>query len=384
MRLLFAALAALALPCTLASAQTADVARVIVEQSADIQPGERVLVSGTPDQLALLGQIEVEVAKRGGQPLVVINNPETGARMISEMPEAYLDRPWLLNLSLYDAVDASIDASSDAGAAYANVPEERLARFRNAQSPIGDLINQLGVRSVALGQTGGILSDAYAQRMGGDPALLRTTFWQAVAVSPDALKARADQVAARLAPNALVRYTRAGGTNLTFTLGAQAAIVNTGRVSDVAAGRPPFVYLPAGEGFTCINPTSANGTLIVPFTEFRGAPIRDLRLTIRNGVVTSFASPSDTTALRTYFATASAGGANLSLISLGVNPQSRMLPGSQHRSWEMSGMTTLVFGSSTWAGCDYASSFGAAVHVDGATVDVGGQTIVRAGALLVQ
>ena len=48
----------------------------IVKNSLEVQPGDVVLLYGTPAELELLGAMYVAVAKAGGQPSISITIPE--------------------------------------------------------------------------------------------------------------------------------------------------------------------------------------------------------------------------------------------------------------------------------------------------------------------
>lgn len=47
--------------------------------------------------------------------------------------------------------------------------------------------------------------------------------------------------------------------------------------------RPALVWLPAGEAYACVDPSSASGTVVIPSMDFRGNVVKNLSLTFENG-----------------------------------------------------------------------------------------------------
>lgn len=66
------------------------IAKNAVTAALNVQPGETVLITGTPAELKLLEALYVAVSKAGGQPVVQLNLPEADKRAIMEMPIEYL------------------------------------------------------------------------------------------------------------------------------------------------------------------------------------------------------------------------------------------------------------------------------------------------------
>jgi hypothetical protein len=71
----------------------------------------------------------------------------------------------------------------------------------------------------------------------------------------------------------------------------------------------------------------------------------------------------------------------LSIVDVGVNPDSKPFPGSDYASWEMGGMVTLSTGNNSWAGGSIEASGGLNFHLAGATLTAGGTTLCDNGVL---
>jgi len=356
----------------------------LVNQSLAVQPGETVVIGGGPSEIDLMAAIQVAVSKAGGQAVLTLNIPEANKRAVMETPIEHLEQLPTANLLLAKIADVFINVGSiEDPDLFADVPEERLAAFRQAGVPLARAFNNLRFRSATLGQTGGIPSVAYAESVGADPVEVQTIFWQAVGVSPAELTQTAQQVASLMTDGAEVRVTSEAGTDLTLKLDRLPARINAGRTADVqAASGPVNVWFPAGEAYGVVHNSSASGTLVVPSISFRGVKVENLELRFKNGRVTKMSADSNAEMLEKYFAASSPKLKELSVIDLGLNPHSRTPTGSSYYSWEMGGMVTLGLGNNSWAGGENDSDAALTLHVPGTTLSIDGKTIVKDGKLV--
>jgi len=356
----------------------------LVNGSLAVQPGEMVVIGGGPSEIDLMAAIQVAVSKAGGQPVLTLNIPEANKRAVMETPVEHIEQLPTAGLLLSKITDVFINVGSieDPGL-FADVPEDRLAAFRHAGVPLARAFKNLNYRSATLGQTGGIPTAAYAKSQGADPEELQAIFWQAVAVSPDDLTKKATKVASHMTNGAEVRVTSEAGTDLTFKMDRFSARINAGRTVDVKpASGPTNVWFPAGEAYGCVDAASANGELVVATTTFRGVKVENLRLTFKNGRVSKMSADSNSEILEKYFDASSPKLKELSLVDLGLNPQSRTPAGSSYYSWEMGGMVTLNLGNNSWAGGDNDSDAALSLHVPGTTLSIGGETVIKGGKLV--
>ena len=341
------------------------IADSMVNGSLAIQPGELVVIGGTPAEVDLMAALQVAVSKAGGQPLMTLNIPEANKRAVMEMPIEHMTQLPIQNLLLSKMTDVFINVGSvQEPGLFADVPEERLASFRQAAVPLTRAFNNMRYRSATLGQTGGIPTGPYAESVGADPAELQEIFWKAVAVGPSELIPTATKIVSLMTPDAEIRITSKAGTDLTLKVDHTPARINVGRTSDVQAPTGPAnVWLPAGEAYGCVH--AASGTLVVPWMSFRGVPIENLKMTFKNGEVTEMSADSNQAMLEEYFATSSSKLKFASLIDFGLNPHSRSPKGTHYYSWEMGGMLTLSLGGNLWAGGDNDSDASAGLSLAG-------------------
>ena len=355
----------------------------VVNQSVEIQPGEVVIITGGPTEIELMESLQVAVAKAGGQPIVQLNLPRANKRVIMETPMEHLERTPTAGLLQARMADAFIVvASVQDPKLLADVPEERLAATRQAGAVLSDALRNVRFRSVALGQTGGIPTEAYAASQGADYGTMVDMFWKAIGVPPERLAEAGRKIVDMLRPGARLQLTSAAGSDLSFTVDQLQPRINAGRSGDVlSATGPSSVWLPAGEAYACVKGGSASGTLVVPQTTVRGMDVENLELKFENGRITSLSAETHEEALRKFFDSSSPESQDLSVIDVGLNPHSRTLEGSNYRSWEMGGMVTLQIGNNSWAGGSNSADAGLSLHVAGTTLTIDGKEVVANGEL---
>lgn len=357
------------------------VAKNLVNESLDVQPGEVIQVTGTPDQIELMEAIFVAVRKAGGEPLVTLQLPQADKRAMLETPMEHLKRIPTTPVMLSRMIDGLINvATLQDPDLMADVPEDRLAVARKAGSALNHVFRNANFRSVSLGQVGGMPTRSYAQSIDADYEELEAMFWRALAVSPEQIREAATLVNGLMAPGTDVHVTSPTGTDLRFRLANKPPRVNAGRTADVTGHGPKQVWLPAGEAYTVIEPGSARGKIVVERAMFRGKAIEDLTLTFRDGKVTDIEG-DNVQMLRDFFAASDDASSMLSIIDIGLNPHSRSLENSDYLSWEMGGLVTLGIGNNNWAGGDNAGDGAYSVHIPRATVEVGGTRLTSNGEL---
>jgi aminopeptidase len=187
----------------------------------------------------------------------------------------------------------------------------------------------------------------------------------------------------KMQPGQEVHLTSTAGTDVTFRLAAGKSRVSAGVAADNDTGKGlASTFLPAGDFYTCVDPKSANGVVVQADGMFRGKPIKNVRMTFKDGVLVSVSADEGGDMLTKLLAALDAPSKQMSLINIGLNPESKPMEGSRYLSWEMGGVPTVVVGNSQWAGCAQGGQGGYTAHQPGATLAVGNVEVVKGGALV--
>jgi len=361
------------------------IAHKIVNNSLEIKPGEVVIIIGNPAELDLLSSLAVEASKAGGQATIQINLPEANKRVLMETPIEYLKMTPTYPLMQVRAADCIIGTGSiQDPKLFADVPEERMAASRQASLPIADAMNRAHYRSVNLGQAGGIPTKAFAESRGANYEEMLAMFWKSLDVDYKQMLSMGQTISKALKANSVVSISNEAGTNLTFQISDIPARTNCGRCAEnISASGPASVWLPAGEAYACVDPSSASGTIVVPSTVFRGTSIKNLKLSFENGRITELTADENGDLVLESLEMSTGDKDVLSIVDIGLNPNSQPLDGSDYYSYEMAGVVTIFIGNNAWAGGTVVSDFGLGLHLANSTLIVDGKNITDKGQLQV-
>jgi leucyl aminopeptidase (aminopeptidase T) len=357
------------------------VATRIVSQSLEVTKGEHVLITGNPEVQEIMEAMYVAVSKAGGLPVVRMYLPNADVRVSKETKLEYLAQPNYADAVLDRMVDCvvNIDYNSDPDR-WKDITTEVRKAYRESGEPSRNLNRHDRVRVVSLGQTDGIPTLQVAAVFGADYQEMQQNFWKAVSADHAELKARADKVTAKLKPGSQVKVTTAHGTDISFRLAANAPMASCGSTMDQLRNRGDnFAWLPAGDVFTAIDPSSANGTIVMPAYFMGSTKFTNLKLVYKAGKIQTITADQDISKFKERLLAYGAENAMLSSIDLGINPHSKVI--GDYRSFEMAGMVSLGGGNNQWAGGEYAGTTDYYFHLKDATLEVGDQNVVKNGAL---
>jgi len=362
----------------------AKIAESIVNNSLEVQPGEVVILSGTPAELDLLGAMYVAVSKAGGQPSIEVGIPEANKKALMETPMEHLGQMPLYYLMQTKVADCFFNAGSNQDPdLFADVPEERFAASRKGSQAVIDAFRTAKFRSVSLGQTGGIPTPAYAALKGASYPDMLEMFWKSIGTDTKQMSVTGKKIAEHISAGNEVHISSEAGTDISFRIGQFPTLVNSGRCLENAQSfGPSMAFLPAGEVYTCVDPSSASGKVVVPEMTYNGQEIKNLTLVFKEGRFTEITGDKNVELIKKSMELAIGDYDVLSVLDLGINPNSHPLEGSSYKSWEMAGMITLTTGINVWAGGDVKSDIGLTFHLVNSNLSIDGKELIREGKLL--
>ncbi len=371
----------------LAPADPQALATRIVTQNLRLREGDRVLISGSVRDAALLEDLAAQAAAVGADPMITIASDRLGRLMYDRVPAKYDTVPPKFATSLIGVTDARIMLETNQDPNYLEgVPPARIAARGQASTALNLLAHKRGIRTANLG------NDMYptaarAQLYGIPQADLARMFWSAIDIDYTQLQATAAQIQGIFAKGKEVHVTNPNGTDVTASIAGQPVLVSDGVLSDddvKRGGAALSVYLPAGEVFTPAVPGSAHGTIVVDRVNFQGTPIEGLRLTVDKGKVTAMTAKSGLEPLKAAFDAAGAGKELFGTFDVGINPNLKIPQGSHFLGWVPAGMVTLSIGNDTWSGGTNNSAFELVMYMPGCTLTVDGAPLVKDGSLQAQ
>ena len=147
---LLAALLLAMAPSSLQAQETnfAGLAKRVVAVSANVKPGEVVVVNGGKHTVPLMEELAIEVQKAGGLPTMLLDSGRVTRSFFLDVPEKYLEQEpryfaeWLKHMNVWIGISAYEDPKS----LFADIPETRFAKAAKAGQYITDRINESGLR----------------------------------------------------------------------------------------------------------------------------------------------------------------------------------------------------------------------------------------------
>jgi aminopeptidase len=359
------------------------VAKTLV-QAAMIKPGDKVLVTGSLRDAALLDDIAVEAMKAGGQPLISIGSDELTRRSFDEVPASYDTQPQTLSLGLANMFDAQISVEvGDAENVMVGVPPARMAARAKAGLAANEAALKRGVRSVNLGN-GLYPTASLAGHLSMSQTDLAKAFWAAANVPPATLRTKGEAIRAALSAAKQVTISAANGTSITFSLNTARASVSDGAITPEKVnqgGSATTTWLPAGELLVPVAPGTAEGKVVVDKLVYQGATIQGLTMTFSKGKLTGMTATSGLDALKALYDVSSGGKDQFSYIDLGLNPEVKLPTNTGRIVWMAAGAVTVGLGDNTAWGGSIVSEFGLATPISGATLKADATVLIENGVL---
>ena len=359
------------------------VARNLV-QAGMVKTGDKVLITGSVRDEALLENIAIETMKAGGQPLISLASDKLARRSYDEVPASYDTLAPTLSLAIVNTFDVQIMLDvGEADDPLAGVPQARRLARAKANEPVSQAFFKRNIRLVNLGN-GQYPTATLSRRLEVPQAELASTFWKGAGVAPQTLRTNGEAVRTKFAGAKQVTLTHSNGTNLTFGVDAPRAFVSDGAITPEKVkqgGAAAYTWLPAGELILPATGGTAEGRVVIDKMLWDGQEVRGLTLTYSKGRLTAMTAASNIDSLKSRYDASGAGKDQFGFIDIGLNPETKLPVGTGHIVWTAPGAVTVGLGDNRSFGGTNASDFALATQIGGATVKVDGKTVVENGAL---
>jgi len=372
---------------TTAAAQatnTRTVARNLV-QAGMVKAGDRVLVTGSVRDIALLEDIAIEARKVGAHTLITISSDRLVRRSYDEVPPNFDNVMSPVEMMLVNNFDVQIavDVNQSEGL-LAGVPVARRTARAKAGAPVTDAYFNRNIRLVSLG------NDLYptvalSRRLGVPQPALAAAFWRAASVTPASLRTKGEALRRTFEGDGVVTVTAPNGTNLSVRVKPRDGFVSDGALTAEKVrqgGAAAATYLPAGELVLPAENGSANGKIVLDRVVWDGRLIRGLTLVFEKGVLTAMTAENDMSALEARYEAGSGAKNRFGFLDIGINDQTRLPVGSGRVVWTAPGSIAFGFGDNRGFGGGNQSDFVFIAQVSGATLTVDGKPVISAGKLI--
>jgi leucyl aminopeptidase (aminopeptidase T) len=350
-----------------------------IVQSLGIKPDQFVVIQGGVAVLPAMEAIAIEAQRAGARTLTRITTERIARFRAAELPEQYLGRlPSRIDSTLIRDADFWIELPevTDAGIYSRDVSETRLAKMRSSQGAWAALWAGKSARRlfVNLPQP----SDTVGFAMSADA--YRRAAWGALTADYREIARVGTTLQRALAGARRVRVTSPEGTDITFGLAAdRAVVVDAGGVD---AGTGPSATssralgLPGGGVSVATVEGSANGRVRAAMDNCEQM-IRDEAIDVKDGKPTSVRAASDEACLKKAM-----DGIEFSSLGIGLNPAARLDSAYTPLTLSGEGVVLLGFGYNKDLGGSVTNTKRWIVPLMRATLTADDKVIVRDGKLV--
>jgi leucyl aminopeptidase (aminopeptidase T) len=368
------------------TAELGRLARQVTERGLRIRKGDVVMISGGAHTIPVMEALALETARVGGHFNLQLQSQRLLRAILTEIPDEYVGLPptffadWLRSTTVY----IGLPDLPDPEAAFAGVPEDRLAKWNLGFAAIHDMLNGSPVRGAYIEYP----SPGRAAAVGMEPDAFARMMLAAIGADPEAMARTGHALEERIRNARSVRITSPAGTDLRLELGGRAGILDAGMLSPGAEKEKLFAkrwfVLPGGNFGVAPRETSATGTVVTPKDRCNYRPVRDARYRFSAGRVTEVTAAEGESCIKGQLDSYGEGIRRIGFLGIGLNPELRVVEqDGDYRPYNAAGMVYVVVGDNRLQGgtneVEGGMSFG--LPVVGATVEVDGQVLVRDGKL---
>ena len=364
----------------------ADLAARIVKTSAQVNPGDVVVISGGRHNVAVMEELAIQAAKAGGFATMFLDSDRFERAFYTEVPEKYLEQEptffteWLKHMTVF----IGLPGVEDPKAVFGDVPQERFAKANKASQVVTDALNASGVRAVFVGYPS--KSDAANNQL--DFGAYQQTFWDALGADYQAISATGNKLKQIFQNAKSVRVTSPSGTDITFSIGNRPVFVDDGIMTPEKAkshlALTRFVSLPGGAVSVAPLETSANGKVVVARHKCQFQPLLGESFDLKAGHMENYKAESGGQCFAEAMAPYQGPKDIFGFLQIGINPAAKVMenPGD-YRPGYAAGLVTIGIGDNQLMGGNNKVDGGGGFTfpIVNATVTIDGQTVVRDGKL---
>ena len=362
-------------------------ARRIVTSTANIKPGEIVVIEGGAHALPLMEALVIEARMVGARTALVLTSDRIERETWTRSPEQYLTQKtplfaeWIKTVNVYIGLPPVEDPTL-----FDSLPPARVAAVSKAYADLPTLLNAASLRGVFLPYP----SRREAERLKLDSATYATMQWNALAADYGQIAQRARSLAALLGSAKTVRVTTPDGTDFTFSPEGRKIFREDGVVTAEDAKSGAIMErtesLPGGMVSLAPIETSANGRVVVARDVCRGQPLTGVTFELKQGHMQNLKATPGAACITSLLAPYEGPKDRFGVFAIGLNPALSAVEtnGAEYRPWSAAGMVSFALGANEFQGGANKTAGGYGFSLTRATVTVDGQVIVRDGRLVPQ
>jgi leucyl aminopeptidase (aminopeptidase T) len=358
----------------------------VVQRGLRIHRGDVVMISGGAHTIPAMEALAIAATRAGGLQSILLGSERVLRAELRDIPEENLRQPlryfadWLRSTTVY----IGLPGTADPKAAFADIPEKRLAIFNERAGSIYDMLNGSDLRGTYIDYP----SPGAAAAAGMQPEEFTRMQLAAIGTDPEAMARAGRALEAKVRRAKAVHITSPGGTDLTVTLAGRPGIVDAGMLAPGAEREKLFAkrwfILPGGSFGVAPEESSASGVIVTPRDQCKFKPVREARYEFSGGSLKSVTAREGEACIKEQLDPYGAGIRRIGSIGIGLNPELKVVEEQgDYRPWNAAGLVSVFLGDNTLMGGTnkVAGAVGIGLPIPHATLEVDGQVLVRDGKL---
>ena len=360
-------------------------ARQVVETTANIQPGDVVVIAGGQHTTDLMEAVASEVWKAGGMCTMLLQTDRANRARYADAPEKYLGQEpkyfaeWLKHIDVW----IGLPGTENPQMVLADIPEQRFAKVSHANQVIMDMLNDARLRVVVIGYP----TKEQASINGLDYSTYAAMQWKAVSTDYRRVSEQGNRLRNELQNAKTIRITTPHGTDITLRAEKRPIFLNDGIVTAEEARAKHFLTrfasLPGGDLIFAPIESSVNGKVVVPRHRCRYEPLTNVSFDLQDGRLRNFSATTGERCFEETMAPYAGPKDTVAFIEIGLNPELRVreAPGD-YRPSGAAGMITLGLGDNVLLGGQNRDAGEFDFPLVNATLEVDGRVLIRNGEIL--
>ena len=364
--------------------QWKELAHHIIHTSANVKPGDVVVVYGGKHNIPLMEMLCIVANNAGGMSNMFLTSDIVDRALYMDVPEKYLGQTqtffaeWLKHVDVW----IGLSAYKDPKTVFQDIPEERFAILSEAQAKIRDVLNRPGLRVVSVGYP----THEQAANYGIDFSTYSEIYWDAVNADYSQISKNGYALKKLLNSAHKIRVTSPEGTHFSFDIGDRPIFVDDGIITEEESNSDVYfdrvVYLPGGSIYWAPVENSANGQVKIEKGRCNYKPMNAISFQFKNGILMNFNAEEGKACFEETLQPYSGPKDMFAYFSIGLNPNLKII--GDYKPADAAGMIYFSIGYNTL----YKGTNDTEAHfpfrITNATVEVDGNTVVKEGKLLLK
>ena len=362
-----------------------EMAKKIVNETANVKPGDVVIINGGMHTLPLMEQIAVESYRAGAHPQMMVSSDLALKAFWFDMPEKNLAdyNGFTVEWNKEADIIINLPASENSQKIFKDVDPKRVAiASSNSEKILQAISDETKYSSIAISYP----TKQIAEVSGIDFKEYEKMHWAAVNTNSNNLSVAGTQIIGMLKNAKKVKITTKDGTNISFSMGDRYVFADDGiltedeKNNDVWFAR--YASLPGGWMDFAPMESTVNGKVVVARSRCNYELFTGISFSVKNGVISNFKADKGADCYQKAMDPHTGNKHMVSVFTLGLNPELKIIQDgpTDYRNTQAAGYMTLsIGGNNSQYNGNVKSTGGYSFPLVNPTLEIDGTIVIKEG-----